>query len=105
MYFVRHQIAYLEAIGNLTTGELTPDDVVDEVLLRAYREFHGNVDEHTPAPAVDRPGAGDVGSGGEELARLAPPHARAPRDRHPGHAAGGVGDDARRRAARLLGAR
>ena len=47
MYFVRHQIAYLEAIGDLTTGELTPDDVVDEVLLRAYREFHGNVDEHT----------------------------------------------------------
>jgi hypothetical protein len=35
MYFVRHQIAYLEAIGDLTTGELTPDDVVDEVLLRA----------------------------------------------------------------------
>lgn len=37
--FVRHQI--------LTTGELTPDDVIDEVLLRAYREFDGNVDEHT----------------------------------------------------------
>ena len=45
--FVRHQIAYLEAIGDLTTGELTPDDVIDEVLLRAYREFDGNVDEHT----------------------------------------------------------
>jgi len=43
--FVRHQIAYLEAIGDLPAGELTPDDVIDEVLVRAYREFDGNVDE------------------------------------------------------------
>jgi len=32
----RHQIAYAEAAGDLTPGELTPDEAVDEVLLRAY---------------------------------------------------------------------
>ena len=37
--FVRHQLAYFESVGDLLPGELTPDDVVDAVLLRAYREF------------------------------------------------------------------
>ena len=37
--FVRHQLAYFESVGDLLPGELTPDDVVDTVLLRAYREF------------------------------------------------------------------
>jgi len=45
--FVRHQIAYLEAIGDLPAGELAPDDVIDEVLVRAYRDFDGDVDEAT----------------------------------------------------------
>lgn len=39
---VRHELAYLEAVGDLTPGELTPEDVVDAVLLRAYREFVAN---------------------------------------------------------------
>jgi ATP-dependent Lon protease len=33
--FVRHQLAYFEAAGDLMPGELTPEDVVDAVLLRA----------------------------------------------------------------------
>jgi RNA polymerase sigma factor (sigma-70 family) len=38
-YFVRHVLAYREAIGDLRPGELAADDVVDALLLRAYREF------------------------------------------------------------------
>jgi RNA polymerase sigma factor (sigma-70 family) len=41
----RHQIASAEATGDLTPGELTPDEAVDEVLLRAYREFDAEWDE------------------------------------------------------------
>ena len=41
----RHQIAYAEAAGDLTPGELTPDEAVDETLLRAYREFDAEWDE------------------------------------------------------------
>jgi RNA polymerase sigma factor (sigma-70 family) len=37
--FVRHQLAYLESVGDLVSGELSPEEVVDAVLLRAYREF------------------------------------------------------------------
>lgn len=37
--FVRHMLALLEANGDLAEGELEPDEVVDTVLLRAYREF------------------------------------------------------------------
>jgi RNA polymerase sigma factor (sigma-70 family) len=37
--FVRHHLAYYEAMGDLLPDELTPEDVVDAVLLRAYREF------------------------------------------------------------------
>jgi DNA-directed RNA polymerase specialized sigma24 family protein len=36
---VRHQIAYLESTGDLVAGEVNVDDVVDTVLLRAFREF------------------------------------------------------------------
>jgi RNA polymerase sigma factor (sigma-70 family) len=36
---VRHQLAYAESVGDLTPRELTPEDVVDAVMLRAYREF------------------------------------------------------------------
>jgi len=36
---VRHQLAYFESAGDLMPGELTPEDVVDAVLLRAYHEF------------------------------------------------------------------
>jgi RNA polymerase sigma factor (sigma-70 family) len=39
--FVRHEIAQLESVGDLLKGELTPQDVVDAVLLRAYREYVG----------------------------------------------------------------
>ncbi|HEV8342815.1 MAG TPA: sigma-70 family RNA polymerase sigma factor [Candidatus Binatia bacterium] len=37
--FVRHQIAHFESVGDLAPRELTPEDVVDATLLRAYREF------------------------------------------------------------------
>lgn len=37
--FVRHALAYVEAVGDLPPGELTPEDVADTVVLRAYREF------------------------------------------------------------------
>jgi RNA polymerase sigma factor (sigma-70 family) len=36
---VRHQIAYLESTGDLVAGEVNVEDVVDTVLLRAFREF------------------------------------------------------------------
>jgi RNA polymerase sigma factor (sigma-70 family) len=38
-HFVRHRLAHAEAVGDLLPGELTPEDVVDAALLRAYREF------------------------------------------------------------------
>jgi len=37
--FVRHELAAREAAGDLMPGELTVEDVVDDVLLRGYREF------------------------------------------------------------------
>jgi RNA polymerase sigma factor (sigma-70 family) len=37
--FVRHQLAYFESVGDLIPGELTQEELVDAVLLRAYREF------------------------------------------------------------------
>jgi RNA polymerase sigma factor (sigma-70 family) len=37
--FVRHQLAYAESVGDLAPRELTPEEVVDAVMLRAYREF------------------------------------------------------------------
>ena len=36
---VRHQIAYLESIGDLVPGELSADGVVDAVLVQAYYQF------------------------------------------------------------------
>lgn len=38
-HFVRHQLAYEEAVGNLLPGELEADDVVDAVVERAHREL------------------------------------------------------------------
>jgi RNA polymerase sigma factor (sigma-70 family) len=38
-HFVRHVLAYREAIGDLRPRELSADDVVDAVLVRAYQEF------------------------------------------------------------------
>jgi RNA polymerase sigma factor (sigma-70 family) len=38
-HVVRHEIGYFEALGDLRPGELAPEEVVDAVLLRAYREF------------------------------------------------------------------
>jgi RNA polymerase sigma factor (sigma-70 family) len=38
-HFVRHRLAYHEAVGDVPRGDLTPEDVVDAVVLRAYREF------------------------------------------------------------------
>jgi RNA polymerase sigma factor (sigma-70 family) len=40
--FARHELAYSESVGDLIPGELTPEEVVDGVLLRAYREFVKN---------------------------------------------------------------
>jgi RNA polymerase sigma factor (sigma-70 family) len=37
--FVRQEIGYFESVGDLVPGELTPGDVVDAMLVRAYREF------------------------------------------------------------------
>jgi len=37
--FVRREIAYYLATGDLLSGEVTTEDVVDATLLRAYREF------------------------------------------------------------------
>jgi RNA polymerase sigma factor (sigma-70 family) len=38
-HFVRHVLAYREAIGDLNPGELSSEEVVDAVLVRAYQEF------------------------------------------------------------------
>jgi RNA polymerase sigma factor (sigma-70 family) len=38
-HFVRHLLGYQEAVGNLRPGELPADEVVDALLVRAYREF------------------------------------------------------------------
>lgn len=38
--FVRHQLGYFESVGDLAPGELKPEDVVDAVLMRAYRELN-----------------------------------------------------------------
>jgi RNA polymerase sigma factor (sigma-70 family) len=40
--FVRHQLAYHEAAGDLLPGEITPEEVADAVLIRAYLEFVRN---------------------------------------------------------------
>jgi RNA polymerase sigma factor (sigma-70 family) len=37
--YVRHALAAAETAGELTPDELTTGDVVDDVILRAYREF------------------------------------------------------------------
>jgi RNA polymerase sigma factor (sigma-70 family) len=37
--FVRRQVAYFESVGDLIPGELAAEEVVDAVLLRAYRDF------------------------------------------------------------------
>jgi RNA polymerase sigma factor (sigma-70 family) len=37
--YVRHALAAREAAGDLTPGEITTQDVVDDVILCAYREF------------------------------------------------------------------
>jgi hypothetical protein len=37
--FVRGRIAYHESIGDLTPGEVAPEDIVGSVLLHAYGEF------------------------------------------------------------------
>src|SRR5689334_24413611 len=36
--FVRHELRYREAAGDLPPGELKPSDIVDAVTLRVYRE-------------------------------------------------------------------
>jgi len=36
-HFVRHELRYLKAVGDLAPGTVTPDDVVDAVLLDAHR--------------------------------------------------------------------
>jgi hypothetical protein len=37
--FVRHVLGYHEAVGDLLPGELSADEVVDAVPIRAYQEF------------------------------------------------------------------
>lgn len=56
--FVRHQLAYVESVGDLMPGELSAEDVVDAVMLRAYHEF------------VKRPAEREVGSWLIELAKV-----------------------------------
>ncbi|HEX9455690.1 MAG TPA: sigma-70 family RNA polymerase sigma factor [Candidatus Binatia bacterium] len=55
--FVRHQLAYFESIGDLVPGELTAEDVVDDVMLGAYHEF------------LKQPDDRDIGKWLTELAR------------------------------------
>jgi RNA polymerase sigma factor (sigma-70 family) len=43
--YVRHALAAREAAGDLTPGDLTAEDVVDDVILRAYREFARHPEE------------------------------------------------------------
>jgi len=43
-HFVRHRLAELEAVGDLPRGELSVEDVVDAVVLRAYHELAKNLD-------------------------------------------------------------
>ena len=43
--FVRREIAYYEAIGDVVPGELRAEEVVDAVLPRAYRELARRPDE------------------------------------------------------------
>ena len=38
-HVVRHELGYLQAVGDVLPSELSADEVVDAVLLRAYREF------------------------------------------------------------------
>lgn len=40
--FVRGEIDYQLAIGDLNTSELTPEDVVDSVMLQAFEEYEKN---------------------------------------------------------------
>lgn len=54
--FVRHQLAYFESSGDLIRGELSAEDVIDAVLVRAYGEF------------VKTPGERDFGKWLTELA-------------------------------------
>jgi RNA polymerase sigma factor (sigma-70 family) len=54
--FVRRQLAYFESSGDLARGELSAEDVIDAVLVRAYREF------------VKAPGERDFGKWLTELA-------------------------------------
>jgi len=58
-HFIDHLIRYSEAMGELTHGELNSEEVVDEALLGAYREFvkkvsFGDVRSWLTRLAVDR---------------------------------------------------
>lgn len=48
--FVRRELAYFQATGDLLPGELTPQEIVDAVVLRGYREFT----QRPPTLEVDR---------------------------------------------------
>ena len=37
--FIRRQLAYLESVRDLVPDELSAEDVIDAVLMRAYREY------------------------------------------------------------------
>jgi RNA polymerase sigma factor (sigma-70 family) len=43
-HFVRHRLAELQALGDLRPGELSVEDVVDAVVIRAYQELAKNPD-------------------------------------------------------------
>lgn len=43
--FIRHEIAYLEATGDVEPGAVVAEDVVDAMLVRAQREFPDAVPE------------------------------------------------------------
>ncbi|HXG50186.1 MAG TPA: sigma-70 family RNA polymerase sigma factor [candidate division Zixibacteria bacterium] len=64
--WIRHQIAYLESVGDLAKGDLTAEDVVDTVIVRAYGDF------------VREPAARDFGTW---LVQLAAEQLRAETDR------------------------
>jgi RNA polymerase sigma factor (sigma-70 family) len=55
--FVRDRLDYFESTGDLTPGELAPEDVVDAVLLRAYHEL------------IKKPAARELGDWLNDLAK------------------------------------
>jgi DNA-directed RNA polymerase specialized sigma24 family protein len=51
---IRPQLEAYETAGELMPGELSAEDVIDEVLLRAYSEFVRDPDKRRPGSRLER---------------------------------------------------